>query len=266
VSLLAFCQGLHMFNLFSSRSVAVLFGMLTPTVLLVVYHRMALILPWHFALFSVLIAASSMLWSLIAQGLNSRALRVLVLPGLSFAVLFCLIVSVVSVPLAFFSLVGFGHRLFSFFDLKGAFSLFVLGTCGLLPVVTLLSFFGQLRLHLAAFSWHGWGSKLSLSGLAVSIALAGVFGAGFAQTKLEVLMLEKPWRPNGILVRLFQFDAICEVSCRDAFIQAYGERQNSDLGFLEKNFELLYHQNLGSAWQTERFVSLGLLNPRASKP
>ena len=106
---------------FSSRVVAVAFGILVPTVLLVVYHRMALVLPWHFVLFAALISASSMLWSLIASGADARALRVVVLPGLSFALLFTGFVSLVSVPLAFFSLVGFGHRLFSFFDLKGAF-------------------------------------------------------------------------------------------------------------------------------------------------
>ena len=128
-----------MLNLFSSRSVAIIFGVLTPTILLVLYHQMALVLPWYFALFSGLIAATSMLWSLVAVGLNARALRILVLPGLSFAVLFCLIVSAVSVPLAFFSLVGFGHRLFSFFDLKGAFSLLVLACCGTLPLASLLA-------------------------------------------------------------------------------------------------------------------------------
>jgi hypothetical protein len=103
-----------------SRRLAVMFGMLVPTVLLVVYHRMALVLPWHFVLFSALVAASSMLWSLTATSSDARVLRFLVLPGLSFAVLFTLIVSVVSVPLAFFSLIGFGHRLVSYFDLRGA--------------------------------------------------------------------------------------------------------------------------------------------------
>ena len=251
---------------FSSRVVAVTFGILVPTVLLVVYHRMALVLPWHFVLFAALISASSMLWSLIASGADARALRVVVLPGLSFALLFTGFVSLVSVPLAFFSLVGFGHRLFSFFDLKGAFSMLALVFCGLVPVASLLAFLGQLRAHLEVFGWHGWGSKISLSSLAVLMAAACFFGSNFTESKLQSLMLEKPWRPNGILVRLFQFDAICEVSCRDAFVQAFGAKQDTDLGYLEQNFELLYHENLASVWQNERFSSLGLMNSRTSKP
>jgi hypothetical protein len=49
-----------MLELLQRRKFAVLFGILAPTVLLVVYHRMALLLPWHFVLFAALFSASSM--------------------------------------------------------------------------------------------------------------------------------------------------------------------------------------------------------------
>jgi hypothetical protein len=240
-----------------SRMAAVIFGMLVPGVLLVVYHRMALVLPWHFVLFAALFSASSMLWSLTASSFNAQSLRFLVLPGLAFAVLFTLVVSFVSVPLAFLSLVGFGHRLVSYFDLKGAISLLALAFCGLSPAASLLAFFGQLSAHLEVFGWHGWGSKITLSSLAVLLVGACFFAASFSETLMQTSMLEKPWRPNGVLHRLFQFDAICEVSCRDAFVQAFNDRRDTDLGYLEQNFQLLYNQDLNAAWQNERFSAFG---------
>ncbi len=254
-------------NWFEGRISALLFGILAPSILLFVYHRLALVLPWHFVLFAVLICATVSTWSILAVQFDARVLRILVLPGLAFAVLFSSIVSLFSVPLAFFSLVGFGHRLFAFFDFRTAFSLFVLAWCGILPLATLLAVLGQLKAHLAVFRWHGWGSKISLSSFAVVIAVGCFFGSNFTSNKLQTLMLEKPWRPGGILVRVFAFDAICEVSCRNAFIQAFNARQNTDLGYLEQNFELLYHENLATVWQNERFAAFGFSNTtRASKP
>ena len=114
--------------------------------------------------------------------------------------------------------------------------------------------------------WHGWGSKISLSSLAVLIAAGCFFGSSFTENKLQALMLEKPWRPNGVLVKLFQFDAICEVSCRDAFVQTFNARQETDLGYLEQNFQLLYNENLSTVWQNERFAAFGFFNSRVSKP
>ena len=251
---------------FSSWLAALLFGVLSPTILLFVYYRMALILPWHFVLFATLLSATSTVWSLFAKSFKARALNVLVLPGLSFAVFFALLVSLMSVPLAFFSLVGFGHRLLMFFDLKGAFLLLALACCGCLPLASLLAFLGQLSANLEVFKWHGWGSKISLSSLAVLIAAGCFFGSSFTENKLQALMLEKPWRPNGVLVKLFQFDAICEVSCRDAFVQTFNARQETDLGYLEQNFQLLYNENLSTVWQNERFAAFGFFNSRASKP
>jgi hypothetical protein len=250
---------------FSGHVASLVFGVLTPTILLFVYHRMALILPWHFVLFATLLSATSTVWSLLAKSFNARALRVLVLPGLSFAVLFALLVSLMSVPLAFFSLVGFGHRFLMFFDLKGALLLLILSCCGCLPLASMLTFLGQLSANLGVFGWHGWGSKICLSSLAVLIAVGCFFGSSFTETKLQALMLEKPWRPNGLLVKLFQFDAICEVSCRDAFVQAFNARQETDLGYLEQNFQLLYNENLSTVWQNERFAAFGFFS-RASKP
>ncbi len=249
-----------------SRRFAVVFGIVVPTVLLVVYHRMALLLPWHFVLFAALFSASSMFWSLIASNTNARALRFLVLPGLAFAVLFTLLMSLISVPLAFFSLVGFGHRLVSYFDLKGAVSLLGLACCGILPAASFLAFLGALSAHLEKFHWQGWGSKISLSSIAVLLIAACFLGSSFTESKMQVLMLEKPWRPNGILHRLFQFDAICEVSCRDMFVQAFNARRDTDVGYLEQNFQLLYAEDLNAVWQNERFSVFGFSNTQASKP
>jgi hypothetical protein len=249
-----------------SRRLAVIFGMLVPSILLVVYHRMALVLPWHFVLFSVLVSASSMLWSLTATSSDARVLRFLVLPGLSFAVLFTLLVSLMSVPLAFFSLVSFGHRLVSYFDLRGAFSLLLLACCGVAPAASLLAFLGQLSSHLEVFKWHGWGSRVALSSVAVVMIVACFFASSFTETKMQSLMLEKPWRPNGVLHRLFQFDAICEVSCRDMFVQAFNAKRETDLGYLEQNFQLLFNEDLNVVWQNERFSVFGFQNARASKP
>jgi hypothetical protein len=249
-----------------SRRFAVVSGILAPTVLLVVYHRMALLLPWHFVLFAALFSASSMFWSLIASGFEARALRFLVLPGLACAILFTLLMSLVSVPLAFFSLVGFGHRLVSYFDLKGAFSLLTLACCGIAPAVSLLAFLGQLSAHLEKFHWYGWGSKISLSSIAVLLVAACFYGSSLTETKMQSLMLEKPWRPNGVLHRLFQFDAICEVSCHDMFVQAFNQRRETDAGYLEQNFQLLYGEDLNAVWQNERFSAFGFTNARVSKP
>jgi hypothetical protein len=249
-----------------SRRLAVIFGMLVPNVLLVIYHRMALVLPWHFVLFAGLVCVSSMLWSLTATGLGSRILRFLVLPGLSFAVFFTLIVSLFSVPLAFFSLVGFGHRLVSYFDLRGSISLLALACCGIAPAASLLAFLGQLSSHLEVFNWHGWGSKVSLSSIATIMIVACFFAASFTETKMQSLMLEKPWRPNGVVHRLFQFDAICEVSCRDTFVQAFNAKRDTDVGYLEQNFQLLYNQDLNATWQNERFSVFKFQNAHVSKP
>ncbi len=249
-----------------SRRFAVIFGMVAPTVLLVVYHRMALLLPWHFVLFAALFSASSLFWSLIASNANARVLRFLVLPWLAFAVLFTLLMSLVSVPLAFFSLVGFGHRLVSYFDLKGAISLLALAGCGISPAASLLAFLGQLSAHLEVFNWQGWGSKISLSSIAVLLIAGCFYASSFTESKMQALMLEKPWRPNGILHRLFQFDAICEVSCRDMFVQAFNARRDTDIGYLEQNFQLLYGEDLNAVWQNERFSVFGFSNARASKP
>ncbi len=249
-----------------SRRFAVIFGILAPTVLLVVYHRMALLLPWHFVLFAALFSASSMLWSLFASSANVRVLGFLVLPGLAFAVLFTLLMSLVSMPLAFFSLVGFGHRLVSYFDLKGAFSLLALACCGIAPAASLLAFLGQLSAHLEKFGWQGWGSKISLSSIAVLLIAACFYGSSFTESKMQSLMLEKPWRPNGVLHRLFQFDAICDVSCRDMFVQAFNARRETDPGYLEQNFQLLYTEDLNAVWQNERFSAFGFKNVRVSKP
>jgi hypothetical protein len=249
-----------------SRRFAVVFGILAPTVLLVVYHRMALLLPWHFVLFAALFSASSMFWSLIASSANARVLRFLVLSGLAFAVLFTLLMSFVSVPLAFFSLVGFGHRLVSYFDLKGAISLLALACCGIAPAVSMLAFLGQLSSHLDTFHWQGWGSKISLSSIAVLLIAACFYSSSLTETKMQALMLSKPWRPNGVLHRLFQFDAFCEVSCRDMFVQAFSAKRESDVGYLEQNFQLLYGEDLNVVWQNERFSAFGFQNTRASKP
>jgi hypothetical protein len=255
-----------MLELLQSRKFAVLFGILAPTVLLVVYHRMSLLLPWHFVLFAALFSASSMFWSLIATNSNTRVLRILVLPGLAFAVLFTLLMSLVSVPLAFFSLVGFGHRLVSYLDLKGAFSLLALACCGIAPAASMLAFLGALSAHLEKFHWQGWGSKITLSSLAVLLIATCFYGSSVTESKMQALMLEKPWRPNGVLHRLFQFDAICEVSCRNMFVQAFNERRETDVGYLEQNFQLLYGEDLTAAWQNERFSVFGFQNARASKP
>jgi hypothetical protein len=249
-----------------SRRFAVVFGIVTPTVLLFVYHRMALLLPWHFVLFAALFSASSMFWSLIANNANARVLRFLVLPGLAFAVLFTLLISIVSVPLAFFSLVGFGHRLVSYFDLQGAISLFALACCGVSPAASLLAFLGQLSAHLEKFHWQGWGSKISLLSIAALLIAACFYGASLTETKMQALMLEKPWRPNGVLHRLFQFDAICEVSCRDMFVQAFNAKRDTDVGYLEQNFQLLYGEELNATWQNERFSGFGFTSARVSKP
>jgi hypothetical protein len=255
-----------MLNWLQSRRFAVIFGILAPTVLLVVYHRMALFLPWHFVLFAALFSASSMFWSLIASNADARVLRFLVLPGLAFAVLFTLLMSVVSVPLAFFSLVGFGHRLVSYFDLKGAFSLLALACCGISPAASLLAFLGALSAHLETFHWQGWGSKISLSSLAVLLIAVCFYGSSVTESKMQAVMLEKPWRPNGVLHHLFQFDAICEVSCRDMFVQAFNARRDTDVGYLEQNFQLVYNEDLNAVWQNERFSVFGFENARASKP
>jgi hypothetical protein len=207
-----------------------------------------------------------MLWSLTATSSNARVLRFLVLPGLAFAVLFTFFVSLMSVPLGFFSLVGFGHRLVSFFDLKGAFSLLLLACCGVAPAASLLAFLGQLSSHLEVFGWQGWGSKISLSSIAIVMIVACFFVSSFTETKMQSLMLEKPWRPNGVLHRLFQFDAICEVSCRDMFVQAFNARRETDAGYLEQNFQLLYNEDLNLVWQNERFAAFGFVNSRVSKP
>ncbi len=255
-----------MLKLLQSRKFAVIFGILAPTVLLVLYHQMALLLPWHFVLFAALFCASSMFWSLIASSFDARVLRFLVLPGLAFAVLFTLLISVVSVPLAFFSLVGFGHRLVTYFDLKGAISLLALACCGTAPAASLLAFLGQLSAHLEKFNWQGWGSKISLSSVAVLLIAACFFGSSFTESKMQSLMLERPWRPNGVLHRLFQFDAICEVSCRDMFVQAFNAKRDSDVGYLEQNFQLLYGEELNATWQNERFSGFGFTSARVSKP
>ncbi len=255
-----------MLKFLQSRRFAVVFGILAPTVLLVVYHRMALWLPWHFVLFAALFSASSLFWSLIASSFDTRALRFLVLPGLAFAVLFTLLMSLVSVPLAFFSLVGFGHRLVSYVDLRGAFSLLALACCGVAPAASLLAFLGALSAHLETFNWTGWGSKISLSSIALLLVVAGFYGSSLTETKMQALMLSKPWRPNGMLHRLFQFDAICEVSCRDMFVQAFNQRRETDAGYLEQNFQLLYHEDLNAVWQNERFSAFGFVNSQISKP
>jgi hypothetical protein len=249
-----------------SRSAAVIFGMLVPCVLLAIYHRMALVLPWHFVLFAALFSAISMLWSLTAVSFEARALRFLVLPGLAFAVLFTLLVSLVSVPLAFLSLVGFGHRLVSVFDFKGAISLLALACCGVAPAITLLAFLGQLSAHLEVFKWQGWGSKVALSSIAVLLVGVCSIAASFTETKMQSLMLERPWRPNGVLHRLFQFDAICEVSCRNMFVLAFNDRRDTEVGYLEQNFQLLYNEELNAAWQNDRFSAFGFVNSRVSKP
>ncbi len=253
-------------NWLQSRRFAVVFGVVAPTVLMVVYHRMALWLPWHFVLFAALFSASSIFWSLIASNANARVLRFLVLPGLAFAVLFTLLLSLVSVPLAFFSLVGFGHRLVSYFDLKGAIALLALACCGIAPAASLLAFLGQLSAHLDKFNWQGWGSKISLSSIAMLLVVACFYASSLTETKMQSLMLEKPWRPNGVLHRLFQFDAVCEVSCRDMFVQAFNAKSETDAGYLEQNFQLLYGEDLNVVWQNERFSAFGFVNSRASKP
>ncbi len=255
-----------MLKLLHSRRFAVVFGIVAPTVLLVVYHRMALLLPWHFVLFAALFSASSMFWSLLASNADARALRFLVLPGLAFAVLFTLMMSLVSVPLAFFSLVGFGHRLISYFDLRGALSLLALAGCGVAPVASLLAFLEALSSHLEKFNWQGWGSKILLSSIALLLVVASFYGSSLSETKMQVLMLEKPWRPNGVLYRLFQFEAICEVSCRDMFVQAFNAHRETDAGYLEQNFQLLYGEDLNAVWQNERFSAFGIVNSRVSKP
>jgi hypothetical protein len=249
-----------------SRRFALVFGMLAPTVLLVVYHRMALLLPWHFVLFAALFSASSMFWSLIASNADARVLRFLVLPGLAFAVLFTLLMSLVSVPLAFFAMVGFGHRLVSYFDLRGAFSLLALACCGVAPAASLLAFLGALSAHLEKFHWQGWGSKVALSSFAVLLVATCFFSSSYIESQMQSVMLEKPWRPNGVLHRLFQFDAVCEVSCRDMFVQAFNTKRDTDIGYLEQNFQLLYGDDLNAAWQNERFSAFGFVNSRVSKP
>ena len=232
----------------SSRTVNLLAGALLPLVLLSMFHRLALLLPWHAALIGCLLAVLAFLWS---HAVSAPWLRAAALPGLAFGALFVGIVALFAAPLAALALIGFGQRLMMRGDLSGALSLLMLALVGFAPLLTLHAYITRL---LEVRGSTGLGSSLTLGFAAVLIAVSVWFASGVTTRGLETAMLEREWQPGGAWQRLFQFDAICESGCRNAFVRLYADTREdgrvSDR--LERNFTLLYGLELPQVWEVER--------------
>ncbi len=232
----------------SSRAINLIAGLILPLLLLTMYHRLALLLPWHVVLIGGLLAVSAYGW---VQLVRTAWLRAAAMPGLAFGAFFAGAVSLASVPLAAFALVGFGQRLTMRGDVLGALSLLLLAVAGAAPLLTFRAYWRQLR-ELRAHA--GFGSSLALALGAAAIAACVWFGSGFTSQGLEAVMLEREWRPGGAWQRLFQFDAICESGCRTAFVRLYADARDSGQGSdrLERNFTLMYGDDLPAVWEAER--------------
>jgi hypothetical protein len=232
----------------SSRAVHLLVGVVLPLVLLSMFHRLSVLLPWHAALIGCLLAVTAFLWS---HAVNVPWLRAAALPGLAFGALFVGIVALFSAPLAALALIGFGQRLTMRGDFIGSLSLLMLAFVGFAPLLTLHAYITRL---LEVRGSVGLGSSLTLGFSAVLVAVGVWFASSVTSSSLETAMLEREWQPGGTWQRLFQFDAVCESGCRNAFVRLYAstreEGRASDR--LERNFTLLYGQELPQVWEAER--------------
>jgi hypothetical protein len=234
--------------LLSSRAVNLLAGAVLPLVLLTIFHRLSLFLPWHAALIGCLLAVTAFLWS---HAVSVPWLRAVALPGLAFGGLFVGIVALFAAPLAAFALIGFGQRLTMRGDFLGALSLLMLALVGFAPLLTLHAYITRL---LEVRGSTGLGSSLTLGLGAVLVAVGVWFASDAASSGLETVMLEREWQPGAAWQRLFQFDAICESGCRNAFVRLYASTREDGRASdrLERNFTLLYGQELPQVWEAER--------------
>jgi hypothetical protein len=172
---------------------------------------------------------------------HMRWLRALPAPGLMLGVLLMGCIALASVPVALIALIGFGRRLLIDLDWRSAASLLGLMLLGFAPIFSLRTYWLELQ---ALLPWDGWRVRVVLVFNAAVLIVLCWFGSRMLEGQLERLMVERPWRPGGVVHRIMRLDLLCEVSCRDTFFYLYRVRQaqNQSVVVLERNFALAFGQ------------------------